>query len=303
MNHPLISIALCTYNGEKYLSEQIESITAQSYTNLEIIIVDDASTDTTFEIVKSYALLDKRIMCIQNETNLGFNKNFEKALGLATGQFIAISDQDDIWEPHKIEMLFEHIGDNWLVFSNSVLMNEDGKTLGRKMLDNFWLADKSYKALLINNYITGHTLMVSREFLSRILPLPAKGFYDWWIRFIAHYHKRLAFADEVLTRYRQHGQAVTNEHNMSAQKLKSMYFRRTLTQIEALLLYTGYKKTDHDYMIKLHQSLKIKLNKTLSAPLFKLVMDDYDDLFPFNQKLKGMRRVAFALKFSLYDKG
>src|ERR1700754_726282 len=115
----LVSIALCTYNGEKYISQQLDSILRQTHRNLEIIIVDDCSADNTFNIVKRYSILDSRIKCFRNEVNIGFNKNFEKAIKLATGDYIAISDQDDIWLPGKVELLLNNIGDNWLIFSNS----------------------------------------------------------------------------------------------------------------------------------------------------------------------------------------
>src|ERR1700744_3577317 len=99
MEEPLISVALCTYNGEKYIKEQLDSIINQTYTCIEVIIVDDGSTDSTYDIISDYALRDNRIKCFKNETNLGFNKNFEKAVSLTSGEYIAISDQDDIWLP------------------------------------------------------------------------------------------------------------------------------------------------------------------------------------------------------------
>src|ERR1700742_3478188 len=103
IQEPLISVALCTYSGEKFLQEQMDSILAQTYKNLEIVIVDDCSTDRTIDIINSYAEKDKRIKLFQNDTNLGFNKNFEKALSLTTGEYISISDQDDTWLPQKLQ--------------------------------------------------------------------------------------------------------------------------------------------------------------------------------------------------------
>ena len=115
MQESLISVALCTYNGEKFLREQIDSILAQTYKNLEIVIVDDCSTDKTTNIINAYAEKDKRIKLFQNASNLGFNKNFERALGLTSGEYIAISDQDDIWLPQKLQSLLDNIKNNWLI--------------------------------------------------------------------------------------------------------------------------------------------------------------------------------------------
>src|SRR5690349_6792955 len=99
---PLVSVVLCTYNGEKYIAEQLDSVCSQTYRNLEIIVCDDASADNTLSLLNSYAAKDHRIKLFRNEKNIGYNKNFEKAIGLAGADWIAISDQDDLWELTKI---------------------------------------------------------------------------------------------------------------------------------------------------------------------------------------------------------
>ena len=96
INYPLISIAIATYNGEKYLEEQLDSIYAQTYKNIEVIVTDDCSSDKTVEILKKY-YKSHGLKYVINETNLGFVKNFEKAISLCRGDYIALSDQDDIW--------------------------------------------------------------------------------------------------------------------------------------------------------------------------------------------------------------
>ena len=112
MSNSLVSVVVCTYNGSRFVSEQIESICKQTYPNLQIIIVDDASTDNTFEIIKQWADKDHRIHLHRNEKNLGFNLNFDKACKLTTGDYIAIADQDDIWELTKIEKLVAKINES-----------------------------------------------------------------------------------------------------------------------------------------------------------------------------------------------
>ncbi len=101
-NSPLISVILPTYNGEKYIAETLESVLNQTYTNLEIIIVDDCSTDSTVDIIKSYN--DERIKLSVNEKNLGIGDNTNKALSLATGEFIMMQDHDDISSPSRAEL-------------------------------------------------------------------------------------------------------------------------------------------------------------------------------------------------------
>src|SRR3954471_19806627 len=106
----LISIVLATYNGEKYLAKQLESLFRQTYENIEIIAVDDCSNDKTLEILNEHAKRHRNMKVFVNELNLGFIKNFDKGCSLASGEFIAPCDQDDYWDPFKMEKLFDNMG-------------------------------------------------------------------------------------------------------------------------------------------------------------------------------------------------
>ena len=112
----LVSIALCTYNGEAYLKEQLDSLIDQTYPNCEIIIVDDCSKDGTVDILKQYANEYPQIKLYINSENLGYTKNFEKAINLCNGEYIALCDQDDIWDKNKISIMIHRIGDNILIY-------------------------------------------------------------------------------------------------------------------------------------------------------------------------------------------
>ena len=112
LNGELVSVVMSTYNGSSYVAEQIESILNQTYSSLEIILADDASTDNTFEILKSYAEKDRRIITCQRKENAGYNINFSEACAKATGTYIAISDQDDVWELDKIEKQLKKINED-----------------------------------------------------------------------------------------------------------------------------------------------------------------------------------------------
>src|SRR3954452_7649645 len=134
MPHPLISIIVCTYNGEKFLKEQIESIINQTYPNLQIIIADDASTDNTTKIISAYTSLSN-IKIIQRTDNVGYSQNFYNAALEAEGEYIAFSDQDDVWLPNKIATLYGAIGNYFLVYGNSKLIDESGNELNKKLSD------------------------------------------------------------------------------------------------------------------------------------------------------------------------
>ena len=118
----LISIALCTFNGLNHLPDQMQSILGQDYQNLEIVIVDDGSTDGTYELLLKYKEDSKNIRLYRNVETLGFNKNFEKALTLCNGSFISFADQDDIWSLNKISKMHEKIDDNLLLYHDSKFM-------------------------------------------------------------------------------------------------------------------------------------------------------------------------------------
>src|SRR6187431_132670 len=109
MIRPLISIVLCTFNGARFLEEQIESILNQTYPNIELLISDDASIDDSIMILKKYEH-HPLVKLFYNKQNVGFSKNFECAAMLTNGDYIAFSDQDDIWLPNKIENLYKAIG-------------------------------------------------------------------------------------------------------------------------------------------------------------------------------------------------
>jgi glycosyltransferase involved in cell wall biosynthesis len=111
----LISIALCTYNGEKYLIEQLDTLVNQTYPKLEIIVVDDCSSDKTITILNDYLSKFPFIKLYQNEQNLGYIKNFEKAISLCNGELIALADQDDVWDLNKLTIMAEAINENMLL--------------------------------------------------------------------------------------------------------------------------------------------------------------------------------------------
>jgi rRNA maturation RNase YbeY len=129
----VISICLASYNGEKYIKEQIDSILEQSFEDFELIIQDDCSNDKTVEIVREYLKKDDRILLYENQKNLGYVKNFETLIKKANGDFIALCDQDDIWHRDKLKILIENIGKNSLIYSNSLLVDEEANSLNIKL--------------------------------------------------------------------------------------------------------------------------------------------------------------------------
>jgi len=206
-----ISICLCTYNGSKYLTEQLESLKNQIVKADEIIVCDDGSTDNTIEILNKY----KDILNIKlfiNASSLGVTKNFEKSISLCSGDIIFLCDQDDIWEKNKIEKMSSAFIDKnvGLVLCNGILIDEKNKQIKNYTLWNVFGIDKIDKEnfttnILINKPVfTGMAMAFRTDLKKYILPISKNAFHDEWIGFISSYKSKVCFLEEELVRYRIH---------------------------------------------------------------------------------------------------
>lgn len=299
-NTSLVSVAMCTYNGEAYLGKQIQSILEQTHSNIELIIVDDKSSDRTVEILQSFESKDKRIKFFNNQDNLGFNKNFEKAIRLCSGDFIAISDQDDIWLPNKVERLLASIGNNLMVYANSDKIDENDSLLGSSIIDTRRNAKKynNYKNILINNFVTGHNVLFKSQAIDLLVPFPEKGFYDWWMGFVMLYENKLAYCDEILTHYRIHSQSVIKviQNNLESSK-RFTYVSTINTNLQELQNFQRYKRLkpeDRKFLADLELAIKHKLSSYFSSSLYRLLWNHFDLIFP------GYNKPAIKKIFFLY---
>jgi glycosyltransferase involved in cell wall biosynthesis len=208
---PLISIALCTYNGERYLREQLDSLLAQTYSNIEIVAVDDASTDRTVELLREYERRDARVRVTANPRNVGFARNFERAIALCKGSLIAPCDQDDIWLPGKLLALVRRLGRHSMVFCDSELIDAEGRSLGKRM-SQFWTMQdlNDPAAFVFTNCVSGHAMLFRRDLLDVQPQLPAGLFHDWWLAVLATANGGISYCPERLVLYRQHGGNVTD---------------------------------------------------------------------------------------------
>lgn len=208
----LVSIAMCSYNGERFIKEQLNSILNQTYKNIELIIVDDGSKDKTLEIVEEYVKKDNRIKFFKNDKNLGFVKNFEKSISLCSGDYIALADQDDIWKKDKLEVFLKEIKDNTLIYSDAILIDKESKETGKQLIRpaGNLVSGKCNKAFIYYNCVSGNTLMFKKELIKHILPIPEKiTFHDIWIAFVASTIGEITFTQESYTFYRRYDEQVT----------------------------------------------------------------------------------------------
>jgi glycosyltransferase involved in cell wall biosynthesis len=298
----LVSIALCTYNGERFLDEQLKSILQQSYRELEVVIIDDCSTDASVEIIKSYAETDERIIYSINESNLGFNKNFEKAISFCKGEYIAIADQDDIWELNKIElMLQEWPAHSDFVFSlsgNFTDSNFENRTPAPSVYyDNI---DDTRK-LVFNSPVHGHACMFKRDFFKLCTPFPENIFYDWWMSMHAASRGIVGCIPLTLTWHRVHS-------NNSSRKLISIDQKQVRMQklreqcamfIEKFFSVEQGKPNEREMLLNYAAFLKLCNGKKFQWPLFLFIMKHRKVIFHYKKKpFVIVSHLKYALKMA-----
>ncbi len=208
-----ISIAMCTYNGSKYLAEQLDSIFRQTRQPDEIVICDDCSKDDTVELAKT--LLNNwggKYSLVQNKKNLGFVKNFEKAIGLCHGDIIFLSDQDDVWDVRKIDIMiqtFEKHPEAAMIFHDSELVDQNLNLLypsfWKNTLDfDYQLFFKhDYKKLYAGNIVQGSASAIKKCVYQKAVPFPLDAFHDEWLALVALTIGEIVPVPQTLMKYRQ----------------------------------------------------------------------------------------------------
>jgi len=243
----MISICITTYNGEKYIKAQLDSIIPQISAEDEIIISDDGSTDKTLQIIENIG--DKRIKVFHHKNDNTFpdfsfykiTKNFENALQNAIGDIIFLSDQDDIWLPNKVNTVKLKIKDNWLLLHDCVIINEN-----KGVIENSYFYKNNSKSGLINNIINssylGCCMTLKRELLAISLPFPENPVpHDVWIGLIAESKKKVIFIEDKLVLYRRHENNMSTSGEQSGFSLKMKLTYRYILVKEFLKKYWNFK--------------------------------------------------------------
>jgi glycosyltransferase involved in cell wall biosynthesis len=235
MEELYVSIAMCTYNGMQYIQEQLDSIAAQSRLPDELVICDDRSNDNTINIIKTFADNSQfPIRLYINAENIGLCKNREKAISLCAGEFIILSDWDDVWKPQKIEKILTTFVENpeaGYIFSDAELVDENMKPLGytlwesRKfddLIERYKNPDAQARVLLKQNIVWGATLALRASIRDLVIPLsPFYYLEDAWIALLASCagFYGVPISDSLLY-YRQHSSQAAGGKNTLNQKFK-----------------------------------------------------------------------------------
>jgi glycosyltransferase involved in cell wall biosynthesis len=201
-----VSIAMATFNGSKYIQEQLKSFVEQSRLPDELVVADDGSSDETLEILERFALTSPfSVRVYRNESNLGYAQNFSRALGLCTGDLVFLSDQDDIWFKSKLEAVCSLAEKNpgcQLFMNDAELTGADGNPLGLTKLGqtlSLGLGEKGFT--------TGCCMAIRRDFLNIALPIPSELFvHDTWLNRLSIILGVKKVVPEVEQYYRRHGE-------------------------------------------------------------------------------------------------
>lgn len=302
-NSNLISIAMATYNGEKYLEKQLNSILNQSHKNIEIIICDDVSKDSTIDIINNYIKKYSFIKLFKNEKNLGYVKNFEKAINLCDSQYITLCDQDDIWEVNKLEIQLKEIKKQEKLYPRSpILIHSDLSMIDKdcKTFNTSYFKYRKYKLkkekdlshILGPCGVMGNTILFNKKLKNKILPFPPYiENHDYWISLINEIFGKRITLDSKLVKYRIHISNASNSEN----KIKSNNKRLALFQrILKRDFYIPYIHTKRFQLISY-----ILRNFTISKVDKKVLVKFQEYL---SKETTTLNKISNVIKYSFYKR-
>ena len=272
---PALSILLPVFNGAAFLQEQITSIVEQTFRNFELLIYDDASSDSSPGLLRTLAAGDARIRLFGSSTNLGQKSALRYLLAKAGGRHLMFSDQDDIWHPGKIEALRASIGEASLSYGISELIDQDGNSLGKSLFDfvgpPFTGVDRI--DFLLKNTASGHAMMVRREVVDPGIFL-FDADYDWLIAVIATFSAGVVYAPEAITYHRQHANNQVNKLGAVPKRKESSLAKRRhwIMRVHDILLVargaTTIPEQKRVVFNQLYQALRSDILLSLPATIY-----------------------------------
>jgi len=216
----MISVCIPTYNGEKYIFQQVQSILSQLEENDEVIISDDSSKDQTIEIIESFK--DRRIKLLKNNNFHSPIFNMENALKNATGDYIFLADQDDVWLPYKIVNTVKYLEENDLTLSDGYLTDSNLNVIKDSIFEQYNRKKGLFNNLNKNSYM-GCCMAFKKRILTIALPFPKDiPMHDIWIGFVAELFFKTVFIKKKLIFYRRH----KKNNSSTCQKSQYNFFKK-----------------------------------------------------------------------------
>lgn len=281
-----VSVVMCTYNGEKYLHEQLESIIRQTYPIYELLVFDDVSQDGTLNILEEYKLQYPFIKVFVNKQNLGYTKNFEQAIQQASGDIISIADQDDVWMAEKLARMIKSWKPEYpLIYCNSYIFSGKVPAIAKEPVFRMFEGTDARKIFLANT-ISGHAILCRKSFVPLVIPFSEKAMYDWWMGVVAAYNGGVQHYDKVLCLQRSHaGNSTVNIlDKLSAAEQKNQKKTRILDQCRVFAnapnMPASHKEFLHTFADLLEKSFWVRFH----TPLFWFMMKNRRLLFNFKKK-------------------
>lgn len=259
---PTISVVMATYNGARFLREQLDSICNQTYPIEELILQDDGSNDETLVIAREFAAENPQMCIIRNEKNLGFNRNFITALKKASGEYVAIADQDDIWFPEKLEKQVRAI-ERYDLCHSELYIGPTPEDRGQEWLSS---PQNHFISLLFTPTIYGHTMLVKREVIHRIKDWGESYItYDWRLSLEACLGGGIKCVHEPLNWHRHHESSAIAVHRKN-------------------FMLHSEKATWQPYVIGIFDYYRIK-KKSGWKWLYAFMKEQTDGSFPLEHRL------------------
>ncbi len=246
---------MATYNGERFLRQQLDSILAQSNQDWQLLVRDDGSNDNTVHIIEDYAsrLPGKIRLVTDNGNRLGASLNFGKLLEYADTKYIMFSDQDDIWLPNKIELTLNAMKAAERIYPDKpLLIHTDLQVMDSELntiANSMWSYQKLFpevgddlNSIMAQNVVTGCTVMINKKARAVSIPIPKEAvLYDWWIALNVCKHGKIVYLSIPSILYRQH-----SDNQVGAQRVNVIHFLKKLRNVRELMSarYRMIKKFD-----------------------------------------------------------
>lgn len=298
----LVSIIVATYNPNiLWLEKQLKSLNNQTYPKIEIILLDDCSTYEKYTKIKEIANKEIKfpLKIYQNDENLGSNKTFEKLVNLATGDYIAFCDQDDIWSDDKIEVLvneIENTSNILLVYSDMKIIDDNDNVISNSMSTYrkrhvFLEGDNLFKQLIYRNFVVGCTMLVKKDIVLKSLPFPDSMVHDHYIALFVSCFGSIRFVNMPLISYRQHG-------NNQTGVLKGVYYKKDYEKLQIDVF--NNRITDLENKYKLITNIEF-YNEIALAKRWGLKRKIWWNKFDFNSMITIFKLRKHNLKTSFFE--
>ncbi|PLT35758.1 glycosyltransferase family 2 protein [Bacillus sp. V5-8f] len=245
-----VSVVMATfYPNLTFLAQQLDSLNKQTYPEIELIICDDSANNEQFTLIENAArdnIINFKYFILKNNKNIGSNKTFERLTELATGDYIAYCDQDDIWEPQKVLKLVNKIEkENAIIcYSDLAIINESGQLINRsfksiaKRVKHIY-GNEKYSYFIKRNSITGCTMLMDTKIAKKSIPFPENNEYvhDHWLALFGSFKGRISYVEEPLVLYRIHSNNQIGATVLNGIESKNDYIQKKLEKDQKRIIF------------------------------------------------------------------